>query len=863
MDVATRDLPEAAKAQGWAQLHGRTFSGEGGQPIHYDDVVQRISDIRAKYADKPKVLESFDNALAAIKNHRQGNLQEMVDHGVISQEKMDGLLDTYDFWTPTRLMDYMGDDRPGAMGRGSQFNVGNPGMLSYTPEGTSGLHENHVAALLRDTYEHKTRLARNDVSSALVRGLGDDSNVMKKVADTVKEYEDSGRTLHPPDYSLKGNESRITAMIDGKRQDYVTSNKLLKTAIDQMSGPGERSVLSNLLAFPARATRELAVQRNPAFVPVNLARDSLAFAMRNMSEAGIGGNLASAATNLGPAAITAATTSPDDPNRGQKIAAATALGVGGRMALGRNLGLGPSAMRAFLGGVRDSMSGLFTGRMTGEGVAQLERAGGGMRGGGYFGGSTESGVKARRSELDRITRGNTFPIQSGDSLKQVLGNLADTAAFGWSKALGNRLEQAPRVATMRMALERGSSPLEAMIKAREVTTDFNRGGQVSKELNRYVPFFNVGVQAPAQLGRLLHDHPGGAMAAGLTLLAAPSAATEAWNNSDPQRAKDYADVPDYLKRMGIVIMAPGDAPKDAQGNRNPQKFFLPIPSEFMPFVEGGREGYNRIPGVGGHPRDAGDLTKALVQELSPLQVDSPEGAIYGQIPAPFGTIAQLNQNRDTFRGSTIANQYSDENASNLSKVLAPILTNLITQLPDQQMDRIHPSQIDFAIKDALSGPGQQALNLTDALSGREPRIPGAASETPVVGSLLSRFVRTTGGQLLSDARSETLTPSAARTLREANVTWQPSPAASDISKMPLLQSEQAQLQTLTNRYLDDALQTVFRTRAWTNGSAAQRQRLVDLASSAGRQKAQAEVMRTIPLAERHQRASAAAAKAKA
>jgi hypothetical protein len=349
--------------------------------------------------------------------------------------------------------------------------------------------------------------------------------------------------------------------------------------------------------------------------------------------------------------------------------------------------------------------------------------------------------------------------------------------------------------------------------------------------------------------------------AGMTLLSAPAAATEAWNNADPQRAQDYADVPEYLKRMGIVIMAPGEAPRDAQGNRVPQKFFLPIPNEFMPFVEGGREGYNRIPGVGGKPRSAGDLTKALAQELSPLQVDSPEGAIYGQVPAPVGTLAQLSLNRDLFRGSTIANQYSDENASNFSKAIAPALTDLITQLPGRQMDRIHPSQIDFAIKDALSGPGQQFLNATDRLSGREARVPGAATETPVVGSVVGRFVRGTGGQLLSDARSETLTPSAARALRQAGIDWQPSPVAQDIQKMPLLQSEQAQLQTLTNRYMDDALQRVIRSSRWDTYSTANKQKLVDMASSAARQKAQAEVIKTIPLADRHARVRAAAAKA--
>ena len=121
------------------------------------------------------------------------------------------------------------------------------------------------------------------------------------------------------------------------------------------------------------------------------------------------------------------------------------------------------------------------------------------------------------------------------------------------------------------------------------------------------------------------------------MLAAPAAATEAWNYSDHQRAKDYEDKPEYLKRLGIVIMHPGEAPRDAQGNRNPGAHFIPIPNEFMPFVEAGREGFHRIAGVG-PARNVGQLASDVGQEVSPIgAARSVEAGIGGMIPAGPGT----------------------------------------------------------------------------------------------------------------------------------------------------------------------------------------------------------------------------------
>jgi hypothetical protein len=865
---AHADVPAAARAQGLAQLHGREFAGPNGETWHYDDVVKEIAKIRDEFANKPKTWQAMQDGLGQIQAIRRQMLQEKVDHGLITQDAMDGLLKAYDFWSPTHLTEFMSDERPGVgLQRGSRFNVGTSGLHSYTPEGSSGQHENHVAAMVREIYAHKEGIAKNDVNSALVKGFGDDSTVMRRVADNIKEYVDSGgkdgKLLHP-DYSPRANEEKITAMVDGKRKEYVTDNKLLIQALKQITPAGDSSLLTRIATGPAKVVRETAVQRNPAFIAVNAIRDNpVTFALRMMTEGGMGHQLTSAGIHLGPAALTAALTSPDDPNRGQKIAAALALSMGGRVMLGKNLGLGPSATREWLKAFATHMEGIGTGRMTGEGAHDLALAGGSMSGGGV--GSKMTAAQAE-DQLRRLSRKNVITVRNAGDLKQ----LANDAAFGWVKALNDRLEQVPRTAAFNMAQARGSSRLQGMIKGREVTTDFTRGGQLSRELNRYIPFFNVGTQAPAQLGRLVKEHPGSALLAMMTLLGAPAAATEAYNYSDPQRAKDYEDTPEYLKKLGIVLMAEGEAPRDANGNRVPQKHFLPIPNEFMPAVEAGREAFHHVQELRGltdqgSSRGPAALASAVGQELSPI---GSIGQLAGgsALPGP-GTAFQLQQNKDFFRDSTIANQYSDENASSLSKYLAPILEEQVNKLPGMSSERVHPSQIDFAVKDTLNGLGQVGLNLSDVIAQRAARVPGTASELPLVGSLVSRFERGTGGQQRTDltAADAMLAPDIRLQLRALGgptKDYEPSPVPSEIQKVPLRQEEQTEYQRRTNQYFDQQLRRYMENPAFTDNDLT-RQKMIDQAMTTARGRAQADVLDQIRqsgsnLADRRNQKSSAA-----
>jgi murein DD-endopeptidase MepM/ murein hydrolase activator NlpD len=855
VDVANADLPKYAEAQGWAQLHGRVSRDPyTGDAIHYDDVIQRLKEMEDRYRGTP-TWDKFTEGYRALHNVRVRQLNERVDAGILTPEARDALLDTYDFHTPTNMVDYVSDERPnvGALGRGSSFSVRNNGLQRYTPEGSSLEHESHLGATIREVYNHYNAIGRNRRTNAFINA---DNGGLRRIADNVDEYVSAGGKNGPllePDYKLKGNEQPVVAMVNGKRKEYVTSNPLLKEAIRNNS-LGTDNKWINYMKLPAKLVRETAIQRNPKFLPVNMLRDTASTVLKEMAFGGptVGGKnpatgrfewdfrptrgLGSTALNLGPAALTAAMTDPNDPDRGKKVAAALALGMGTRAGLNTNLGMGSSATRRFITVFLDNMAGLGTGRMTGQGVRALSEAGGRVGQSDLFRGG---GPEATAEALRKLSRPNAFTVRNLGDLRQ----LADDAAFGFVKSFGQRLENIPRQVSFEQAKARGESNVQAALRAKDASVDFDRGGRIARVLNQFVPFFNVGFQAPAQLKRLVEENPLGALYAGMTLLGAPAAAAEAWNRSDPQRAKDYEDDPNYLTNQGIDIMLPGDQPQDAQGNRTPQKIHLAIPNEFMPFVTAGREAYNRL--AGGPVSSASDLAGALGQELSPLGYGTSVSSVaQALLPPGIDTALQLGLNHDLFRGATIANQYSDASASNLGKTLAPLLEQYVTQIPGHETDRIRPSQVDFVIKDVLNGLGQQGLEATDALSGRQPQ-PGDAGNIPLVGGLAGRFVRTTGGQSWEDVRQpqQMLSNDLRQKLRSYGDYYEPSTVPSDIQKIPLRREEQVEYQRLTNQYFNQYLDQYSGSSNF--GNTAIRKQMISDAMDRARAMAESQVLRQI------------------
>jgi hypothetical protein len=285
-------------------------------------------------------------------------------------------------------------------------------------------------------------------------------------------------------------------------------------------------------------------------------------------------------------------------------------------------------------------------------------------------------VEGAQKQLDILRNPGGIQIKSMNDLSRLL---KDAATFGWVKAIGSRFELGPRVAAMRVAERRGATAQEAMIKGRDVTIDFDRHGLLTKEVNRYIPFMNAGVQGGARFTRLLRDHPGGMALAGLSLVGGPAMATMEWNRADPQRSRDYDDVPEYVKRRGVVLMLPWTY-TDVDGNRKPAHLDIDL-AQFAPFaLLRGR----MTAGGTGEPRGAGELTQAAAGSLGvPFAGGNAVEAATSLLPPPLSTVAQLAMNRDFYRDSTIANRFSDESASQVSKTLAPIIEQAVTRMPGQ------------------------------------------------------------------------------------------------------------------------------------------------------------------------------------
>ena len=119
------------------------------------------------------------------------------------------------------------------------------------------------------------------------------------------------------------------------------------------------------------------------------------------------------------------------------------------------------------------------------------------------------------------------------------------------------VESGPRIATYIMMREKGMSPQDAFYESQDITVNFKRGGRLSREFNKAVPFFNASVQGLDKFKRWITcaDVPKAqrakAIAGRVTMYVAVSAALGALiyalNNSDDEDEENYRLLSNYTK----------------------------------------------------------------------------------------------------------------------------------------------------------------------------------------------------------------------------------------------------------------------------------------------------------------------------
>lgn len=493
-------------------------------------------------------------------------------------------------------------------------------------------------------------------------------------------------------------------------------------------------------------------------------------------------------------------------------------------------------------------------------------------------------------ELEDLTH-HAWEIRSPADMVKLLTDLATLKPV---EELGERIELVPRVAAMRLSERRSapqiaalgrelatarateaaggiaprhSSDVQAALNdanlrsrlagteaGRTTTLDFNKGGTWSRTINQIIPFFNVGMQSMADPFRALRESGVAYPATLMSTIVGPMVAAEAWNNGDPERAKDYADVPSYMKDQGMVVMLPkelvGETPVDEQGNRRPQYLHWRY-RELAPLAIATRELLQRTVYSGknsdANRRSILDAATGMVNAVSPIQVGSWEQAATGVVPPVIGTTTQAAFDRDTFRGRRINSKFADERATPLSKAMADAF-------------HIRPSTAEFVSRDLLTGVAGAYHGASELLAGQTKNTPQGA---PIVGGLYGRFVKGDIGEGANQAEAHVLTDSARKILEDGKVSWRPAASDPQIDDLNLTRSEYADYQKGLNEATDKAIHLVRDKPGWDSWSPARREEVLQDNVNFSRDNARSRFLVTIPREERARRRAAGRAEANA
>jgi hypothetical protein len=132
-------------------------------------------------------------------------------------------------------------------------------------------------------------------------------------------------------------------------------------------------------------------------------------------------------------------------------------------------------------------------------------------------------------------------------LRPILGKGLDVL-----ENLNNAVEAAPRLAEFkRLRGTNYDSKMKALYEANDVTVNFNKYGNLSKEIDSVIPYFNAAIQGLDKTGRTLLNPKTAPIVAtkAFAAITIPSIIDFAVNHKNP----DYQKLSNYIKDNNIVI----------------------------------------------------------------------------------------------------------------------------------------------------------------------------------------------------------------------------------------------------------------------------------------------------------------------
>ncbi len=280
------------------------------------------------------------------------------------------------------------------------------------------------------------------------------------------------------------------------------------------------------------------------------------------------------------------------------------------------------------------------------------------------------------------------------------------------------------------AKKAGKSDLEAGFEARDATLDFARGGSASKFINRFIPFFNAGMQGSDKLYRAFRDNPKSTAMWALATITMPSLLiTSYYLYLAPEEEKqEYLNIPQWQKDMFWVFKL-GD-----QWARLPKPFSLgyifgSVPERFLTWAdsEGLPDGKNL----------AYELIGGTLQSVSPV------ASTTFFMPPPVKVAIETATNHNFYQDRDIFPSWMEDQKAPAKRFTKG--TSETAKALGEQFD-MSPALIDNALRGTfatgavyMTDAGDYILNSIKEWNGEEiPEDPTSVMDIPLLRAFMVR-----------------------------------------------------------------------------------------------------------------------------
>lgn len=289
------------------------------------------------------------------------------------------------------------------------------------------------------------------------------------------------------------------------------------------------------------------------------------------------------------------------------------------------------------------------------------------------------------------------------------------------------IEEATRLGAFSQAKKAGLSDLRAGIASREATVDFGRGGDVSKLINRLVPFFNVGMQSANKLYRTAKSNPSAFLFNSLATIAFPSIMITGYYlyGAPEEERKKWLEIQDYVRDNNWCFFI--------DGRDEPITFPKPFTVGYMgtiieDFMIWGYKGEKP------EARSFWDVMLGAAGSLSPIQTA-------GSLLTPVGQVAvEATTNYNFFQGRSIYPTWMERLPA--EERMSKRNTELGKQIGKSL--KVSPAVVDNTLFGLTSTLGRQIVQGSESMidqlkrwNGQEvPEQVKVMKDVPIVGAVM-------------------------------------------------------------------------------------------------------------------------------